>query len=193
MTSITAAKSPPLSASTACQSSSWIKNRNVFSSPHATGGSVAHDAVAEAPRSPLELQRHSMLTCPEKGERLDGEMHSINLFIPCSSKASALRSRVGRGSLVSSARFVAGSPKSTIKRSNSYAVCSYAWKNGKTVELCFRLGDRDSLVCHTPRSPASQVAPSSQCACRRDCGCGQRLMSRSPEAEKMVVGANPAR
>src|SRR5712692_8678845 len=48
MISITAAKSPPFSASTACQSSSWIKNRNVFRSPHATGGSVAHDAVAEA-------------------------------------------------------------------------------------------------------------------------------------------------
>jgi hypothetical protein len=29
---------------------------------------------------PLELQRHSMLTCTEKGERLDGEMHSRNLF-----------------------------------------------------------------------------------------------------------------
>jgi hypothetical protein len=35
---------------------------------------------AEAPGATLELQRHSMLTCTETGERLDGEMHSINLF-----------------------------------------------------------------------------------------------------------------
>ncbi|HEV2178059.1 MAG TPA: hypothetical protein VGW33_12810, partial [Terriglobia bacterium] len=26
-------------------------------------------------------QRHSMLTCTEKGERLDGEMHSRNLLV----------------------------------------------------------------------------------------------------------------
>jgi hypothetical protein len=44
------------------------------------GGYVAHDAVASATRSPLSLKRHSMLTWTEKGERLDGEMHSINLF-----------------------------------------------------------------------------------------------------------------
>ncbi len=44
------------------------------------GGSVAHDAVAEAPGATLELQRHSMLTGTEKGERLDAEMRSINLF-----------------------------------------------------------------------------------------------------------------
>src|SRR5713226_7571291 len=44
------------------------------------GGYVAHDAVASATRSPLLLKRHSMLTWTEKGERLDGEMHSINLF-----------------------------------------------------------------------------------------------------------------
>src|SRR5438270_7576060 len=44
------------------------------------GGYGAHDAVAEAPRSPLELQRPSMLTWTEKGERLDAEMHSRNLF-----------------------------------------------------------------------------------------------------------------
>ena len=44
------------------------------------GGYVAHDAVASATRSPLSLKRHSMLTWTEKGERLHGEMHSINLF-----------------------------------------------------------------------------------------------------------------
>ena len=44
------------------------------------GGYVAHDAVASATRSPLSLKRPSMLTWTEKGERLDGEMHSINLF-----------------------------------------------------------------------------------------------------------------
>src|SRR5438093_5448122 len=44
------------------------------------GGYVAHDAVASATRSPLSLKRHSMLTWTEKGERLDGEMHSITLF-----------------------------------------------------------------------------------------------------------------
>src|SRR5258708_31248559 len=44
------------------------------------GGSVAHDAVAEAPRAPLALKLHSMLTWTEKGERLDGEMHNIHLF-----------------------------------------------------------------------------------------------------------------
>src|SRR5260370_41959719 len=44
------------------------------------GGYVANDAVASATRSPLSLKRHSMLTWTEKGERLDGEMHSRNLF-----------------------------------------------------------------------------------------------------------------
>src|SRR6266852_820363 len=44
------------------------------------GGYVANDAVASATRSPLLLKRHSMLTWTEKGERLDGEMHSINQF-----------------------------------------------------------------------------------------------------------------
>jgi len=44
------------------------------------GGSVAHDAVASATGATLSLKRHSMLTWAEKGERLDGEMHSINLF-----------------------------------------------------------------------------------------------------------------
>src|SRR6202043_2378251 len=44
------------------------------------GGYVAHDAVASATRSPLSLKRPSMLTWTEKGERLDGEMHSIPLF-----------------------------------------------------------------------------------------------------------------
>src|SRR5205085_8792318 len=44
------------------------------------GGYGAHDAVASVTRSPLSLKRHSMLTWTEKGERPDGEMHSINLF-----------------------------------------------------------------------------------------------------------------
>src|SRR6266849_6508757 len=44
------------------------------------GGYGAHDAVASATRSHLSLKRHSMLTWTEKGERLDGEMHSIHLF-----------------------------------------------------------------------------------------------------------------
>jgi len=44
------------------------------------GGYVAHDAVASATRPPLSLKRHSMLTGTEKGERLDAEMRSINLF-----------------------------------------------------------------------------------------------------------------
>jgi len=44
------------------------------------GGYGAHDAAASATRSPLSLKRHSMLTWTEKGERLDEEMHSINLF-----------------------------------------------------------------------------------------------------------------
>src|SRR5207249_9290586 len=44
--------------------------------PSLMGGYGAHDAVAEAPRSPLSLKRHSMLTWTEKGERLDGEMHN---------------------------------------------------------------------------------------------------------------------
>src|SRR6266487_3368897 len=35
---------------------------------------------AEAPGATLPLQRHSMFTETEKGERLDGEMHSRNLF-----------------------------------------------------------------------------------------------------------------
>src|SRR6266487_2639116 len=80
MTSITAAKSPPFSAYTACQSSSWIKNRNVFSSPLSWVDLLPMMLRAEAPGATLELQRHSMLTWTEKGERLDGEMHSRNLF-----------------------------------------------------------------------------------------------------------------
>jgi|SRR5581483_1682910 len=37
------------------------------------GGEAAHDAVAEAPRASLELQRHCMLTWTENGERRDAQ------------------------------------------------------------------------------------------------------------------------
>src|SRR6266566_3200543 len=66
MTSITAAKSPPFSAYTSCQSSSWIKNRNVFRSPLSWVDLLPMMQRAEAPGATLELQRHSMLTWTEE-------------------------------------------------------------------------------------------------------------------------------